>query len=65
MHSAALTFVGSFVDHEAKAQLVRIARRNDRSQSAEIRRALDSHLARERESDLMVSAGDTREAIAR
>ena len=39
--------VNAFVDADVRRELVRLARENDRSLSAEIRRALAAHVERE------------------
>jgi predicted transcriptional regulator len=65
MHSSPHSFVGGYIKPDVKEQLLRLARRNDRSQSAEIRRALNDHIARGLVETDRVPVGDMREAIAR
>ena len=43
--------VNAFVDADVCRQLVRLARENDRSLSAEIRRALRAHVEREHDEE--------------
>jgi hypothetical protein len=44
----ARTPIGAYVPHEQAQEIRELARRNDRSLSAEIRLALRAHIARER-----------------
>lgn len=51
--------INAFIDEPARRELERMARENDRSLSAEIRRAITAHVQREASSGAAGAAGDS------